>query len=242
MRNAFPPPASPPAAAGHPRPPPAPAVPRLADGATRMLAVWLSALAGFVDALGYMALGGFYVAFMSGNSTLLGIAASRAQGWRTALEAGLVASFVAGVMLGTLAGIVAGRLAERRRPPAVLALVAALLASAWALHRAGHGHWAGPVMALAMGAENTVFQNRGQSGIGLTYMTGTLVRMGQRLAEALTGQPWRRALPDLLLWLGMVAGASFGALAYAALGLDGLWAAVAAAAVLAASTWALASE
>ena len=37
-------------------------------------------------------------------------------------------------------------------------------------------------MALAMGAENAVFEREGEVHIGLTYMTGTLVKFGQRLA------------------------------------------------------------
>lgn len=41
-----------------------------------MLAATLSALAGYVDAVGFMTLGGFFVSFMSGNSTRLGVGLS----------------------------------------------------------------------------------------------------------------------------------------------------------------------
>jgi len=37
-------------------------------------AVALAALAGFVDALGFLGLGGFFVSFMSGNTTRFGVA------------------------------------------------------------------------------------------------------------------------------------------------------------------------
>ena len=57
-------------------------------------------------------------------------------------------------------------------------------------------------------------------------MTGTLVRLGQRIAEALTGGPWGPVLPDLLLWAAMAVGAGLGTWAYQELGLDGLWIAV----------------
>ena len=34
-------------------------------------------------------------------------------------------------------------------------------------------------MVLAMGLENAVFQIEGGAGLGLTYMTGALVKVGQ---------------------------------------------------------------
>ena len=50
------------------------------------LACTLSALAGYVDAIGFLHLGGMFVSFMSGNSTRLGV--SLAQGnWSNAAEA-----------------------------------------------------------------------------------------------------------------------------------------------------------
>ena len=196
---------------------------------TAGVAVVLSMLAGFVDALGYLALGSLFVAFMSGNSTVLGVAMTEGLAERAGLAAGLVAMFVAGVMVGTWVGRPVGA----RRPPIVLLLVGAMLAGAAGLHRLGLTGPCGLVAALAMGTENTVFQKNGQTGIGLTYMTGTLVRLGQRVAEAVVGGPWNAFVPDALLWLGMVAGATLGAATYRWIGLDGLWIAVAVALVMA---------
>ena len=73
------------------------------------------------------------------------------------------------------------------RRPAVLVLVAGLLASA-ALLDAVDIHVAMMFAAAAMGAENTTFERDGEVSIGLTYMTGTLVKLGQRLAGVLTGR------------------------------------------------------
>ena len=71
------------------------------------LACALSALAGYVDGIGYLHLGGLFVSFMSGNSTRMGV--SLADGhWQDAAQAlGLIALFVTGAALGSL--IVLGR-------------------------------------------------------------------------------------------------------------------------------------
>ena len=201
----------------------------LSGGVTRGLAIALSALAGFVDAMGFLSLGGFYVAFMSGNSTILSIGLATRAGPQIELAAGLVAGFVAGVAGGTLAGKAFGPW----RAGGVLVVVAALLAGAAGLQAGGFLLAGGIVMAVAMGAENTVFHRDGQAGIGLTYMTGTLVRLGQRLSEAVTGGGWRGVVPDLLLWGGMLAGAFAGAALFEAVGPRGLWVAVLAALAMA---------
>ncbi len=200
---------------------------------SRRLMACLAALAGFVDALGHLSLGGFFVAFMSGNSTLLSIGAATVNYSRIGMAAGLVASFVFGVVFGTLVS----RVVQARRQSAVLALVAGLLAVAWALQAAGGTAAAGLFMAMAMGAENTVFQTPAQVGVGITYMTGTLVRMGLRLAEALTGEGWDLVWQDFLLWASMIGGALGGALTYRMIGLDGLWAAFAATVGLSVLVW-----
>lgn len=200
------------------------------------LAVALSVLGGFVDAIGYLSVGGF-VAFMSGNSTLLGIGVSRPLQEHVGVIAGLVGSFVAGVVAGSLAGRVAAR--RGLRQPGVLLLVAAGLAGAGGLDRLGLRVECGLALAASMGAVNTVFQRSGKPGLGLTYMTGTLVRIGQWIAELLTGGPWATLVQDVLLWGGMVLGALGGALAFSAWGVGGVWGAVAASLVLAAVAWRL---
>lgn len=190
-------------------------------------AIALAAVAGYVDATGFLALGGFFLSFMSGNSTRLAVALSAGVG-HAGVAAGLVGTFVAGVVVGSLLG----RRAGRWRRPAVLALVSALLAAAawWGQHGAA---WAAAGCAvLAMGAENAVFERDGEVSIGLTYMTGTLVKAGQGLARALTGGPRWTWLPHALLWAGFMAGAVAGAALFPVLGLPGLWVAAAASGLL----------
>ena len=185
---------------------------------TILLAVCLSCLAGYVDALAFRSLGGFFVSFMSGNSTRLGV--GLAEGSSGAMLAGrLIATFVLGVILGALTG----RVARSRRRPAVLGLVSLLLLIAAGLNSLGAPRWAIGFMALAMGAENAVFERDGEVSIGLTYMTGALVKLGQRISAALLGGDRWAWAPYMILWLGLVAGALAGALVYASYHLAGLW-------------------
>jgi uncharacterized membrane protein YoaK (UPF0700 family) len=185
-------------------------------------------LAGFVDATAFIALGGFFVSFMSGNTTRMAVGlAGEAQAAATA--GALILAFVAGVMTGTL---IRGGTRPATR---VLASVAAFLAMAAFLGTHGHLTAAGLFMALAMGAENAVFERDGEVHIGLTYMTGTLVKLGQHVVSAAKGQPsaWRSYL---LLWLGLAAGAVAGAAIFPWLGLNALWLAALAAAGFALAT------
>ncbi len=198
------------------------------DTRSRALAYCLSALAGFVDAIGFIGSGGFFVSFMSGNSTRLGVGAATGSG-HALVALGLIAAFVAGVTGGALLG----RRASKRRQPAVLALVAALLAiaslplgPAWLPLRFG-------LVAVAMGAENMVLAGDTEVRVGITYMTGTLVKIGQRLATALGGGDRWAWLPFLQLWASLIAGSVAGALLFGAIGMAALWIAAAAAAALA---------
>ena len=85
------------------------------DQAYRTLAVGIAILAGFVDAIGFVESAGFFVSFMTGNSTRLAVGV--AEGHRAALLAGsIIAIFVTGVVAGSLIGARAGR---RRTPVAV---------------------------------------------------------------------------------------------------------------------------
>jgi uncharacterized membrane protein YoaK (UPF0700 family) len=194
------------------------------DNRVRLLATGLSAVAGYVDAIGFLSLGGFFVSFMSGNSTRLGV--GLADGSMNALiAAALIATFVTGVVIGS----VIGRLAKVWRRPAVLGLVAVLLAIAASLDTVSQTRAAVIAMGLAMGAENAVFERDGEIHISLTYMTGTLVKVGQRLASIPFGGAPLAWTPYFLLWLGLTTGAVAGAIAYTRLGLAGLWIAAVAA-------------
>jgi len=192
-------------------------------------AVLLAALAGFVDALAYLSLGGFFASFMSGNTTRLGVGIATGD-HAAALTAGaLLLAFLCGVMIATM---LAARFPKRRKP-VVMAMVTALLALTALLAGITDRRFPLVLLPIAMGAENGVFNREGEVSIGLTYMTGTLVRIGQRLTGALLGSApafgWVR---HLLLWLGFAVGVLIGGRVHLALGDTALWAATAAAGVL----------
>jgi uncharacterized membrane protein YoaK (UPF0700 family) len=183
------------------------------------LACALSALAGYVDGIGFLQLGGLFVSYMSGNSTRLGVSLA-AGDWSVALQAiALIALFVLGACAGSL--IVQGR---GGRHQALLLLIEGLLLCAAALaYSFALPNLAVAAMVLAMGMENAVFQIHGGSGLGLTYVTGALVKVGQLLAAALTGGARWGWVPNLLLWAALVAGSLGGAFAYRSLNLAAVW-------------------
>jgi uncharacterized membrane protein YoaK (UPF0700 family) len=130
----------------------------------------LAALAGYVDALGFLFMRGQYISFMSGNSTWLA-----AELGRDLQAAASAASLIGGFVFGV---IVAQLLAARHL----------------AFDQAAVGVLAG-----------THLDCHSVDGCGNgTYVTGTLVKCGRRLAVALLGQDRLGWLPYLLLWCGSV--------------------------------------
>jgi uncharacterized membrane protein YoaK (UPF0700 family) len=199
------------------------------DSTDRAFAIGLAALAGYVDAIGFLGTGGFFVSFMSGNTTRLGVGLASLSS-DAGVAARLIIMFIGGVTIGTLIARAAG--AQRR--VAMLALIAGLLGLAAGLGGAGWPGLAIALLALVMGMENTVLDGDGEVRVGITYMTGTLVRVGQRLAAAIAGGPALDCVPHLMLWTVLMAGAWIGASSYFRYGFASLWGAVLVALILAA--------
>ncbi|WP_372707771.1 YoaK family protein [Brevundimonas sp.] len=138
---------------------------------------------------------------------------------QAAVAFGLIALFLVGVVMGAT---VARRFGEDRRS-AVLAVEAVLLLIGAGLCTAGWRELGMVAVVLAMGVENAVFQRQGDVGVGLTYMTGTLVRMGQRIATALHGGARWDWIPFLLLWIGLSVGGAIGAVSFLRFDVLALW-------------------
>jgi uncharacterized membrane protein YoaK (UPF0700 family) len=196
-----------------------------------LLAGALTATAGFVDGMAFIHLGGYFVSFMSGNSTRAGadLAEGDPLGWVKAM--GLVAFFVAGVVVSSLAVHVRSLRSARPEPAGprstavwvsmAFLLLAGLMSLVPELRLA-----VPPAVAAGMGAVNGTFTRGGEVTVGLTYMTGTLVKTGQHLALALTGGNRVVWLRFLALWAAIALGSAVGALTYLAWGLGALWVAV----------------
>jgi uncharacterized membrane protein YoaK (UPF0700 family) len=164
------------------------------------------------DAIGFIALGGYYTSFMSGNTTQLGAALAEGHFGALALPSGLVALFFVGSYLGSLTA----QSSERFGSAATLALVICTIGVTLALHFAGFPPQQSMLaLACAAGAQNAVFRPVGAARLGATFVTGTLFSAGQDLARATIGAapPWRWA-QHLLVWASLCGGALLGALAY----------------------------
>jgi uncharacterized membrane protein YoaK (UPF0700 family) len=175
------------------------------DSTDQTFAICLSALAGYVDAIGFLMTGGYFVSFMSGNTTRLGVGLAALSN-EAGMAARLIIMFTGGVAIGTLIG---RRLGAWRRP-GLLALIAAMIACAAWLGNGYHPGLAIALVALAMGMENTVLGDE-DGAVGITYMTGTLVKAGRAFASSVTGGPALGWAPHLVLWSGLMSGAWIGA-------------------------------
>lgn len=179
------------------------------DRPRQALATGLAALAGFVDAVGFLSADGYFVSFMSGNTTRLAVNIARAPA-----TAVIPAALIAGFVIGVAAGALVARRAAGRRKPAVLLLVTLLLTGAALARMLGHETAMLAALVLAMGALNNTFQRDGEVAVGLTYMTGALVRLGQGLAAALAGERRSGWAAFALLWGGLASGAVGGGLCW----------------------------
>jgi len=162
------------------------------------LAVGMALLAGATDVYGLAYLNNLFVSFMSGNTTMLGMALGSQDWARMHLIAALVGGFVAGAVAGEVLAI----LASARHTAAVALMVAAVLVVPLA-----KPDWTAGAFVIAMGALNASITRIGAATVSLTYVTGTLVRFGQGIGRTLCGRPgdWSWVL-QAPLWLSLLAG------------------------------------
>lgn len=185
------------------------------------MATGFAFMAGMVDAIGFLASGGFFLSFMSGNSTRLSIGLAENQPY-IFMVAALIVSFVLGVIAGSLTGT-NKNISDNKRQAMILSGISVLLFAAPIVGNLG---WLLPAICLAafcMGAENTLFEREGSVSFGLTYMTGALVKIGQGVASVIRGGTKTIWVPYLILWLGLIVGAVIGAALFATFAIFSLW-------------------
>jgi uncharacterized membrane protein YoaK (UPF0700 family) len=185
------------------------------------LAVFLALIAGYLDGYGLLVLG-TYVSFMSGNTTTIGLRSGQGN-FHAALPSAVAAlSFVTGSFLGNL--FTQSRLRYSHR--LLFGVIAGLLATVAALER--HGLWNASaeiaLLSLAMGMTNPALTKVGAESVSLTFVTGTLNRIGGHLAAAAgrksipAGEDpgdshFARARIDASVWSGFLAGAALSGMA-----------------------------
>ena len=175
------------------------------DPARQRLALGLAGLAGLVDATGFVVAGGYFTSFMSGNTTRMGVELVERPALALA-PLGLIACFLTGVIGGALIG----RRFRGRHKRVMLGLIAALLAGGAALLVTGLPIPFLATSAMAMGLANNVFARDGEVTVGVTYMTGALVRFGQGVAARLAGESLPSTRGYGLLWSALAVGAAAG--------------------------------
>jgi uncharacterized membrane protein YoaK (UPF0700 family) len=181
----------------------------------------LTALAGYIDALGFIRLGGLYTSFMSGNTTQLSVALGHRDFAHAILPALLIFAFFLGATLGGGLSVVT---APRWAMPVVLAFEALTVLGALSIGLTTPDlGLASLFMALAMGAQNAVLVQVQGFRAGTTFVTGALFSFGQKVALALSRRGPRYGwIGDGAVWLALLAGAATGTVVYDRIGLVAL--------------------
>lgn len=157
-------------------------------------------LAGATDVYGLAELHDLYVSFMSGNTTMLGVALGSGHPARAATIAGLVGLFVTGAACGTALTNFSGR----SHTPAVLSAVSIMLCVPLL-----HPDWTVYAFILAMGSLNAAISKVGAASVSLTFVTGALVKVGQGVGNWITGRRADRSwLVQAAMWGSLLTGSS----------------------------------
>ncbi|MBW9117968.1 DUF1275 domain-containing protein [Rhizobium cauense] len=179
-----------------------------------MFALLATALAGFVDAVGYAQLNRLYVSFMSGNSTHLGMVLASGQ-WGEAVSAGsVIVAFVTGSFMGTL-------LSDAVDKPLLALISSEMLFCAIAAGMAaiGFGMCSMTVVAAIMGIQNVMHQSIANTDVGKGFITGALFGLGQAAAHAIRDRAnLASASVNACSWLSFVGGVVCGAHSVGSLG------------------------
>lgn len=181
------------------------------DSETRLSWV-LAGLAGVLAATAFTHSDGYFVTFMTGNAgrAVLGLFSDGQ--WMAIAAAALLVAFISGVVAASLCH----RHLWRSRPHGALRLTAVSLLAATILD------WieGGPslpvpllpilLVAFGVGTLNTTFVRDGEVSIPLSYVTGTVVKLGQGIERHISGGTYLDWFGHFMLLAGYVGGAAVG--------------------------------
>ena len=134
-------------------------------------AALLAGIAGYVDAICFLRLGGAFAANMTGNLVAIGMDAAAGQ-W-------LRAAWIVSLPIAFLLGVLAARLVLRAHRSARLSLL--IEAAVIALSATGVlGLAAVPILAAAMAMQNEAVRH-GVVAVNVGFVTGDIQQLGERL-------------------------------------------------------------
>lgn len=223
-------------------PPSHPALGPYHDRREMALGIVLAALAGAVGAAAWTHSSGWYVTFMTGNTEQMILKHYEGEHLLAVSALATIAAFVLGVMSGTFARL---RLWNKSRHGATLVTVAATYVAYVAdlLTNYSDGPLGvAPILSLAfgLGALNTSISRGNQVQMPLSYVTGTLVKMGQGFALHLAGERKWVWVAQLVTYVGFLGGIISGGAIFYLIGTHHSLAAIALMATIAAVvTWKL---
>jgi uncharacterized membrane protein YoaK (UPF0700 family) len=154
--------------------------------ARNVMLVSLSLAAGCVDAVGFLALGHVFVANMTGNTVLLGLAIGQWEWGATLRAVTALAAFIGGVAAG--ASLLHQDREDREAWPPIVTLALALellvliaFAVGWirsAPEPTGEATYILICLSsFAMGVQSSAVRRLGIPGVATTYITGTLTNL-----------------------------------------------------------------
>jgi uncharacterized membrane protein YoaK (UPF0700 family) len=179
-----------------------------------LLSLVIAAAAAYVDATGFLLYSGVYLSFMSGNTTRAAVLVGRGDWQQVAPAIGVIPTFVLGTTIGTvILGMVKkqGQAVVLLTAGIALAVVAALEVY-WQSFRPNEMR-PGLLFALTatMGLLNPTVRRVDRVSVALTYVTGTLAKLGTAIGSTIIndGQSDARDQSETILVLTAVCFAFF---------------------------------
>lgn len=206
-------------------------------GSESRLSWVLAGLAGVLAATAYTHSEGYFVTFMTGNAGRAALGLFTDSQWMSISAAALLVSFISGVVIASLCH----RHVWRSRPHGALRLTGVSLLAATVTDWIEGGP-ALPVpllpillVAFGVGALNTTFVRDGEVSIPLSYVTGTVVKLGQGIERHISGGTIHDWFFNFMLLTGYVGGAVVGGIISVYVG--GTWMLATATVICLLATW-----